>query len=107
MVVSGRGCYPCVYSIFLCGITLALFHGSLRRKTASKAVTYSTQSTQDCRFPLNNNLSQLGIKKSLSGGPQKSVGNIMYDNKNKDPIIDIVQKNFRKNLTDQAVSFHL
>ena len=49
MVVSGRGCFPCVYSIqyLLCGITLAFLPGSLRWNTASKAVTYSTQSTED------------------------------------------------------------
>ena len=90
MVVSGRGCFPCVYSIqyLLCGITLAFLPGSLRWNTASKAVTYSTQSTQDCRFPLKNNLSQLGIKKSLSGGPQKSIGNIMYENKKINLIIE-------------------
>ena len=32
------------------------------------------------------------FEKSLSGGPQKSIGNIMYGNKKIDLIIDIVQK---------------
>ena len=47
------------------------------------------------------------FEKSLSGGPQKSIGNIMYENKKIDLIIDIAQKKSIFFSWDQAVSFLL
>ena len=105
--VSGRGWFPCVYSMqyLFTGITTALSPGSLRWNTASKAVTYSTQSTQDCRFPYNP--SRI-FKNHYLGDPKNQQEILCMKIKKYIWCSDIIDCFFqKKDRFDRAVKVHL
>ena len=109
----GEGCILCRLSVQYCKRNKWLLHclfGPFRCYTTSNAATYSTVIENILSLGVGNRdrlFLKSGFEKCLSGGPQKSIGNNMRENKKIYLMIDISKILFKIFLKDRAVSFHL